>query len=161
MKRVFSLILILMTCVISMSQEIPKWKIDKLEQFIEHANRPTIINFWATFCKPCIEELPYFVKLAKRYEADSIQFLLVSLDLPEDYSKIKKFFIKRKISLPVVYLDETNADLFCSIVDKNWSGAIPATLFMNMNTGYRKFYDDQISEFNLEMQIKDMLNHVK
>jgi thiol-disulfide isomerase/thioredoxin len=141
----------------SVAQEIPKWKIEQLDSYIKNADKPTIINFWATFCKPCIEEIPYFQKLVNKYKSSGIQLLLVSLDLPEDYKKIKPFAVKRKITEPIVYLDETNADIFCPKVDKRWSGVIPASLFINPLTGYRIFFEDQLSEAKVEAQIKVMI----
>ncbi len=144
------------------AQEIPKWKIGDLEKLMATTDKPTIINFWATFCVPCIEELPYFQTAAKQYEKDSVQLLLVSLDLEDAYpKKIKDFTQKLKISSPVVFLDETNADVFCPAVDKNWSGAIPATLFINNKTGYRKFIEDQLTPEQLQKEIETLLNHSK
>ena len=160
MKKLYSLLFIFLLYLSSTAQEIPKWKIEQLESYIKNADKPTIVNFWATFCKPCIEEIPYFQNLAKKYKSSGIQLLLVSLDLPEDYKKIKPFAIKRKITEPIVYLDETNADIFCPRVDESWSGVIPASLFFNPLTSYRVFFEDQLSEAKVEAQIKAMLGKV-
>jgi thiol-disulfide isomerase/thioredoxin len=116
-----------------------------------------IINFWATFCVPCIQEIPYFQKLVKKHEKDSIKLLLVSLDLHEDYAKIEPLAAKRKFIAPIAWLNETNADYFCPKIDSVWSGAIPATLFINNKTGYRKFYEEQIKEDKLEKEIMAIL----
>ena len=113
------------------AQEIPKWKIQKLENYISEAQKPLIINFWASFCKPCIEEIPYFERVIKKFETEGVELLLVSLDLREDYPKIKKFATKYKFTSSIVYLNETNADLFCPKIDEKWSGAIPSSLFVN------------------------------
>ncbi len=141
------------------AQEIKKWKLQDLEAAIKNSDKPTIINFWATFCKPCIEELPYFQETAKRYNSAGVQLILVSLDLPQAYpKKISAFAIKNKIKAPIAFLDETNADLFCPKVDQNWSGAIPASLFVNNKTGYRKFFEDQLSKEQVEKEIISMLH---
>jgi thiol-disulfide isomerase/thioredoxin len=157
MKKLFSLSILLSFFLFSEAQEIPKWKIDKLESFINSTEKPTIVSFWATFCKPCIEEIPYFEKLVKKYEAQDVQLLLVSLDLPDAYPKIKQFAIKRGFTAPIVFLDETNADLFCPKIDQRWSGVIPATLFVNAKAGYKVFFEDQLSESKMEGQIKEMV----
>ena len=141
------------------AQEIKKWKLQDLEAAIKNSDKPTIINFWATFCKPCIEELPYFQETAKRYNSAGVQLILVSLDLPQAYpKKISAFAAKNKIKAPIVFLDETNADLFCPRVDPNWSGAIPASLFINNKTGYKKFFEDQLSKEQVEKEIISMIN---
>ncbi len=140
------------------AQEIKKWKLQDLEAAIKNSDKPTIINFWATFCKPCIEELPYFQEAAKRYNSAGVQLILVSLDLPQAYpKKISAFAIRNKIKAPIAFLDETNADLFCPKVDQNWSGAIPASLFVNNKTGYKKFFEDQLSKEQVEKEIISMI----
>src|SRR5436190_18095771 len=68
-----------------MGQEARKVKITDLERIIVESKTPLIINFWATFCKPCIEEIPYFQKLQGKYEKEGLQVLFVSLDLQDDY----------------------------------------------------------------------------
>src|SRR5688500_8794581 len=96
-----------------------------IEAYIKNSNRPTVVNFWATFCKPCIAEIPHFQKLVRQYEKDSVQLLLVSLDMDKMYlAKIKAFASRFKFTAPIVFLDETNADVFCPRVDEKWSGAI-------------------------------------
>lgn len=140
------------------AQEIPKWKIADLQQFIATAQKPVIINFWASWCKPCLEELPYFQKLAAKYAPDSVQLVLVNLDMAEAYpKKIKATASRFKLTAPVFFLDETDADVFCPVVDPTWSGAIPATLILHNRTGHRRFFEDQLSEKDLEQEIKKML----
>ncbi len=140
------------------AQEIPKWKLSDLQAAMKNAEKPTIFNFWATFCKPCIEELPYFQALVKKYDSAGVKLVLVSLDVPEAYPvKIKKFADRQNITAPITFLDETNADLFCPAVDAKWSGAIPASLFVNNKTGYRKFFEDQLSKPELEKKIRALI----
>lgn len=141
----------------TVAQSIKKWKIAQLEEYIKQSNKPLIINFWATFCTPCVEEIPYFQKLVKKYDKEGVKLLLVSLDLEEGYPKIKEFAAKHSFIAPVVFLNETNADIFCPKVDEKWSGAIPASLFINNLNGYRKFYEDQIPEKELEQEIQNLI----
>ena len=137
------------------AQEIPKWKIADLEAAISQSTKPTIINFWASFCKPCIAEIPYFKKTVAAYKSESVQLILVSHDMNETYSKLPVFIKKFGIDkTAVVFLDETNADLFCPVADPKWSGAIPASLFINNKTGYRKFFEDGIAEGQFGKEVK-------
>ncbi len=107
------------------SQDIQKIKITDLEKTIRESKTPLIVNFWATFCKPCLEELPYFEKMAGLYHVQNVRFLLVSLDMKDDYpDKVKGFITRRKLTIPVAWLDESNADYFCPRIDAGWSGAI-------------------------------------
>jgi thiol-disulfide isomerase/thioredoxin len=157
MKKGLSIIAFLFIGNFAFSQEIKKIKVIDLEKTIKESKTPLIISFWATFCIPCIQEIPYFQKSVKKHEKDSVKLLLVSIDLKEDYAKIKPFAAKRKFTAPVVWLNETNADYFCPKVDSSWSGAIPATLFINNKTGYRKFYEEQIKEEKFEKEIMAIL----
>jgi thiol-disulfide isomerase/thioredoxin len=159
--RIKFLLLFLLSVVVfeSYSQTIPVWKLKDLKAAIHETKEPTVINFWATFCKPCIAELPHFQVLANQYKSKGVKLIMVSLDLKEAYpAKVATFAKKLKLSSPVVFLDETNADVFCPAVDSSWSGAIPASIFINNTTGYKKFFEDELSKEKLAAEIEKMLN---
>lgn len=140
------------------AQSIESWKLEDLKKAMTKADRPTIFNFWATFCKPCIEEIPYFQELVKKYDSAGVRLVLVSLDAKELYpQKISAFAKKRGFTAPIVFLDETNADQFCPAVDDRWSGAIPASLFVNNGKRYRAFFEEQLTRKQLEKEIQNML----
>ncbi|WP_165871373.1 TlpA disulfide reductase family protein [Flaviaesturariibacter flavus] len=160
MKQINNIILaalLLFSLGAGAQSSVPKVKIDALEKMIAESDRPTVVNFWATFCAPCVKEIPYFQGLVKKYEKAGVRLLLVSLDMPEDYAKVGAFAKKRGFTAPVYFLDETNADLFCPRVDPKWSGAIPATLFINRATAYRSFYEEGVSKEAFEKELKKML----
>ena len=122
------------------------------------SNGLLVLNFWATFCKPCVEEIPHFIKTANKYKDRGLKLLLVSLDLPAQYPvKLKAFAKKHQFNAPLAWLDESNADYFCPKVNPKWSGAIPATLFINNKTGYRNFVEEQIPHEQLKIEIRAIL----
>lgn len=152
-------ILLLLTVLLSLAgfgQEAQKIKITDLEKIVSESQGPLIVNFWATFCKPCMEEIPHFQKMQSKYEKEGLRMVFVSLDLQDDYPKKVNAFIKKK-KMSTYFLDETNADYFCPKVDEKWSGAIPATLFINNKKSYRKFVEEQVSEDVLENEIFNIL----
>ena len=84
--------------------------------------------------------------------------MLVSLDLASFYpSKIQSFAKKQNITADMVWLNETDADYFCNMIDKKWSGSLPATLIVNASTGYKKFYEQQFKDEEFEREIKKAL----
>lgn len=89
-----------------------------------------VINFWATWCAPCIKELPYFEKL--NAENKNVKVILVSLDSKKDLDKkLIPFIDKRKLKSKVLLLADKDYNSWLSKVDADWSGAIPATLLIN------------------------------
>ncbi len=143
------------------SQTISKIKITDLNKLIKESDSVMIINFWATFCKPCVEEIPDLIKLSKKYKKEKVTLYLVSLDLENYYpEKIKKFVAQKKYSANIAWLNESNADYFCPLIDTTWSGAIPATLFINNKTGYRKFYEKKLTVGEIEEAVKGALGRL-
>ncbi|RYZ52053.1 MAG: TlpA family protein disulfide reductase, partial [Chitinophagaceae bacterium] len=99
MKIICSTVILLVMTLASLkgrTQEIAVWKMADLQTAMDTASVPTILNFWATFCKPCIAELPYFQEAANRYQSKGVKLILVSLDLKEAFPKgVKNFVVKR------------------------------------------------------------------
>src|SRR5690606_30492640 len=131
MKHIVLFFGLLLIVTIGIAQEVDKVKITELEKVISESKSSLIVNFWATFCIPCIEEIPHFQKQVKAHEKDSVKLLLVSLDLEDDYASVAPFTKKKKFTAPIVWLDESNADYFIPKIDSTWTGAIPAALFIN------------------------------
>ncbi len=161
MRKYVLILSIVLSWNVGVGQEIRKVKITDVEKIIAESKTPLIVNMWATWCVPCVEELPHFIKAEKDHTSDSIQLLLVSLDFKESFpAGMKSFMEKRKLNHSTLWLDETNADYFCPKIDPKWSGAIPATLFINNKTGYRKFVEEQIAPADLKKEIMALLeNH--
>lgn len=116
-----------------------------------------VVNFWATWCIPCVKELPYFEKLNKEFKDKNVEVLLISLDFPNQYnSKLKPFLKKRNIESKVIALNDTDMNTWIPKVNENWSGSIPATLIYNKNT--RDFYEKSFTYEELENKVKSLLN---
>lgn len=107
-----------------------------------------VYNFWATWCMPCVAELPAFEKINKRYQSKKVKVVLVSLDYVKKLNEVLIPFVKKKnIQSKVVLLNEPDGNTFIDKIDSNWSGALPATLIINNNTSFR-FFDEK--EFNFD-----------
>lgn len=114
-------------------------------------DRTYVINFWATWCKPCIEELPYFEDL--QAENKDIKVILVSLDFPDKLeSQLKPFIVEKKLKSQVVLLDDPYENEWIPKIDTTWSGAIPATLIFNKSK--RVFYERSFTKTSLLEEIE-------
>ena len=155
MKQLLFSILFVAAVVSSNAQPIKRWKMDDLLQYADTNDSVLVINFWATFCAPCIAELPYFHSITNKYKKQNVKLLLVSLDFEEYYPKrIRDFANKRKYTAEIVWLDEEKPDEFCPRIDPKWTGSMPATLFINKKTGYRKFVEAEMKPEDLEKEVK-------
>src|SRR5687768_12172501 len=109
------------------AQDLKRVKITELDSYIQNSTGPMIVGFWATWCAPCMEEIPYLQEAVKKSQGE-VRLILVNLDSEKSYpDKINSFTKKHFIKAPVFWLDETNADYFCPFIDPSWSGSIPAT----------------------------------
>ena len=157
MKTIFIILFLFFSAGIN-AQVIKAIKVTDLEKTIKESKTPLIVNFWATFCVPCIQEIPYFQELARQYQSKDVSLLFVSLDLKKAYpAEVNEMAKRLKLAFPVVWLNETNADYFCPKIDTSWTGGMPSSLFVNNATGYHKFYEEQLSREKLEKEIQAML----
>ena len=140
------------------AQQVKRININELQAYIQKSEKPLVVNFWATFCKPCMEEIPYFQHTIRSQYKGEIELLLVSLDVRADYpQKISSIAAQKNISAHIAWLNETDADYFCPKIDQKWLGAIPCTLMVNNKKKYRKFYDDQLSPVQLDKELKALV----
>ncbi|MCI0448630.1 MAG: TlpA family protein disulfide reductase [Chlorobi bacterium] len=87
-----------------------------------------LLNFWATWCKPCVTEFPELIKLYKNYKDKGFELVFISLDDKQDIdSKLKPFLKKQSVDFLSYYSTFTNAEELIDYIDKNWQGAIPST----------------------------------
>lgn len=157
MKKTILLLLVVLSAMCSLAQ-VKKIKITDLEAHIQNSDHPLVISFWATWCAPCVEEIPWLQEGVAKFADQKVELVLVSLDFPKDYPKSIDAFIKKKNFRATFYwLDETNADYFCPKIHPRWEGGIPATLFVNNKTGYRRFFDRALTDRQVVPEIKAAL----
>lgn len=120
------------------------------------ANKTYVINFWATWCAPCVKELPYFEQLQANYAKKGVEVILVSLDFPKQVdSKLKPFIEKHDLKSEVILLDDVDSNTWIPKVNEDWSGAIPATLIYNKKN--RAFYGRTFTYEELETELKPFI----
>lgn len=141
----------------SESIELEIYDYDGLEPLINKKDdKIHVVNFWATWCAPCVKELPYFEVVNEKYQDKNVEVLLVSLDFPKNYdSKLKPFMSKHKLQSKVVAFDDTDQNRWIPAINENWSGAIPATIIYNNEK--RLFYERSFTQEELENELKQFL----
>lgn len=134
----------------SYAQKVEVIKMPQLQEIIEgESDQIKVINFWASWCGPCVKELPYFDEISENALVD---VTLVSLDFPQDVKKAETILKKKNIATPSFLLDEKN---YIDQIDTSWSGAIPATLIVD-NKGNRYFSEKAFSKDELVKLIQDI-----
>lgn len=140
---------------------IPVYDFAEFEHLLHQSSDTLyVLNFWATWCKPCVKELPYFDALERKFQGEKLKVILVSLDDRELLNKsIIPLLEKRNITSQVVVLDDARANDWIDKVDSSWSGAIPATLVYSNKLRY--FYEQDFTEQELNQIIQQHINQNK
>jgi thiol-disulfide isomerase/thioredoxin len=145
--------LVLLTLILGafpLSVSAQKREVIKLNQLLTILNNESdslyVINFWATWCKPCVEEMQEFLRVEQEFENEKVKFIYLSLDFKRDFElKVIPFANKRKMKSDVLLLDEPDYDAWINIVEPSWQGSIPATLLLTPNAENRHFHEGQLT----------------
>jgi len=137
------------------SQEVEVINASGLQERILHTeSQLTVFNFWATWCGPCVKELPYFDEVGKK---KNVKVYLVSLDFQNQLEKVSAFVAKKSVQSDVLFLNEKNPEAYMEKVSKEWTGSIPATLFVT-NSGKIYFHESIFAKEDLERTVNKYLN---
>ena len=131
--------------------------VDELLDRLKSTEKPLLVaNFWATWCGPCIKELPYFEE-AYTARKDKIDLLLVNLDFADKVEKVNAFIARKNLTGEVMLIDNLDYNSWIDLIDTSWSGAIPATLLIDTRTGSRTFVEGEMDKVTLEKHIAEIL----
>ena len=130
----------------------------ELEKLLQERDEEVVlVNFWATWCKPCVEELPYFEEVHDSLAGPGMKVILVSLDFPDKLeSQVIPFVRDKGLEPQVVLLDDPHENDWIPKVDSTWSGAIPATLFLKEDK--RKFFEKSFTRTSLFREVSQFIN---
>lgn len=137
-------------------EKVDQMRIPDLETILTNSDDVLhVINFWATWCGPCVREYPLFEKVSRQYKGKKVQFLMVSLDFPSQIeSKLIPFLEKNRSSLDVAVMMDVDYNAWIDKVDKSWQGDIPVTLVFNNARKKRSFHAGELNE----PQLKELID---
>jgi thiol-disulfide isomerase/thioredoxin len=119
-------------------------------------DRIQVFNFWATWCAPCVKEIPLFEKLNQENNSVDVTLVSMDFDLDPNPDKVNRFVARKNIQSKVLILMETDPNSWIDKVDKEWTGALPATLIINTKSGKRKLVQKELHEGDLEKLIEEV-----
>ncbi len=128
------------------AQQIPALSADAIIAHTSSKDTLYIINFWATWCAPCVGELAEFNTLKRKYANKPVRILMVSLDFKEDYpDKLARFVERQQLTPEVAWLSDTDPNVFIPKIDNTWQGSIPATVIVHPGKGFKRFIEGTIT----------------
>lgn len=129
-----------------------------LQRFSTNQTPLLVTNFWATWCAPCVKEMPHFERLAQEYKDRGVHVLLVSLDSPKEADTlVVPFALEKKLTNPIVVVDTTNYERFIDGVTPMWQGGLPATALYNAQGQQVAFHDGDFTYETLKAFIEPHL----
>lgn len=143
---------------LSLALQTPSPRVINLQEYNALTQRPGndtlyIANFWATWCKPCVAEMPYFIQAADRFRNQKVRVIFVSLNSVKEQETVAAFLQVKKIKEDVCLLSAGNPNDWIDKIDSTWSGAIPATA-MYCNEQKVLFYEGEFTQHQLDSVIQ-------
>jgi thiol-disulfide isomerase/thioredoxin len=119
------------------------------EEISSREDRIVVVNFWATWCLPCREEFPDFVRFGKEFEAQGVDVVFVSADFEPDVEMVSEFLSEHEVPWQS-YLKTGNDFKFISSFHDGWSGGLPATFIFDRSGELRAFWEGKSTFRELE-----------
>jgi thiol-disulfide isomerase/thioredoxin len=117
-----------------------------------------LVNFWATWCRPCRKELPELLALEKKYAEQGFQLLLVSLDEPADQERIVRPFMAKEFpGMHSLIRKSPDMDSMVSVVDPAWNEVLPTTYVLDRTGRVRARFQGGKSAADFEAELIPLL----
>lgn len=105
-----------------------------------------VVNFWATWCPPCVTEIPALARFYRNYEGQDVVFLSFSGDDPGTISeKVRPFANSYELPFPVWVMEEAERELLNAGFGVNWSGLYPATFLFTRDGSLAQTWEGEVT----------------
>ena len=132
---------------------------EEVLEAIENAGaKVVLVNAWATWCQPCVEEFPDIMAVHQKYKNQGLKLILISADFENQADDALAFLKKQGVDFPT-YLKSGKDMAFINTLDPNWSGALPATWIYDSKGNKRHFWQGKTSREKFEKKILDVLTN--
>lgn len=134
----------------------------ELIEAIERTNAADVVvlNFWATWCPPCVAEMPAFVRFQTEFAARPVKVISVSADHPDTLAdRVRPFVQKHKLPFPVRVLSERDPTSIASALELDWNGALPATFVLDKGGRVAKAWLEEVRYDDLAAAVSVLLAH--
>ena len=122
-----------------------------------HKGSVLLVDFWATWCAPCREEMPQLVQLERTYRGRGLRLVTISCDEPEDQSKAAEFLTQHGAPAPAYLKRVAEDEAFIDSVDRKWSGALPALFLYDRSGRMVRSFIGETDASALEQAIRKLL----
>ncbi len=154
MKKIIFTIGMLLSFVLN-AQQVKTVKYEALPEHFNQNDKLTVVNFWATWCGPCVNEIPYFVQANERFK-DQVNFVYVSLDQAKQLQKVEAFAKNQDMTGTLLLLDDAKRmNEWIPAIHKGWQGNIPITVFYK-NGEKLHFHGEEIDQQRLIEKIEQL-----
>ena len=161
MRKVFVAVFILTVVLKVNAQQVTVVNFDTFEpQLHKQTDTLYMVHFWATWCIPCVKEMPTILEETKKFANEKFKLILVSFDFTRDIdSKLEPYLVKHNFNQHVFVMDDPDYNSWINKVDSVWSGALPATFIYNKNT--KEFHEGSFKEGELSAILNTKLKNRK
>ncbi len=135
----------------------PATAADVLEAVRAPGARAVLVNVWATWCAPCVEEMPYLVRLQREYGAAGLRLVLVSADFAEQSTEAAAFLARQGVEGPSFIKTEKD-EAFIDAINPEWGGALPASLLYDGAGNLHHFWEGAASYEDFESRVQELLD---
>ena len=123
----------------------------------ENKGKVVVVNFWATWCPPCVKEFPDIIKLYQNYQPKGVEVIAVSMNEPDEMEDIKEFIDKYKPPFSI-YRAASAEEAFYQEFDKDWFGQMPTTVIYDTTGKVSHLHMNPITYPELEKYVTAALS---